>query len=65
MNSRIGRKLLSAIFICIIVTVTVVNVFTIHQASGHTDTLMQMHTESGMRTLKSHMDAQKGRFTDL
>ncbi|MDE7361084.1 MAG: methyl-accepting chemotaxis protein, partial [Oscillospiraceae bacterium] len=42
-----------------------VNVFTIHQASGHTDTLMQMHTESGMSTLKSQMEALKVRFTDL
>lgn len=65
MNSRIGRKLLSAIFICIIVTVTVVNVFTIYQAGGHTDTLMKMHTASGMSTLKSAMESQESRFTDL
>ncbi|MDE6030105.1 MAG: cache domain-containing protein, partial [Oscillospiraceae bacterium] len=65
MNSRIGRKLLLAIVVCIVLTVVIVNVATIYQADKSTDSLMRMHTEAGMSTLVSAKESQLERVADL
>ena len=51
MNSRIGRKLLLAIILCIALTVTIVSSITIFRATSHSDSLMLSHTSSGMKSL--------------
>ena len=65
MNSRIGRKLLLAIIISLVLTVLIVNVITIHQSGTHTDSLMRMHTEAGMNTLVSAKEAQLERVANI
>ncbi|MCM1165952.1 MAG: methyl-accepting chemotaxis protein [Lachnospiraceae bacterium] len=65
MNSKIGRKLLLAIIVAIVATVVIVNVVTIHQASNANDSLMQMHTASGMNTLVAAKESQLTRIANL
>ncbi len=57
MNSRIGRKLLLAIIICLVLTLVVVNVFTVKLSGGNTDKLMLSQTETGMNTLVAAKEA--------
>ncbi len=65
MNSRIGRKLLLAIILCIVLTVVIVNVITIHQSGTHMDSLMKMHTASGVNALVAAKESQLERVEDL
>lgn len=64
MNSRIGRKLLLAIIICIVLTVGVVSTITIFRSASHTDSLMLTHAKTGMNVLVSEMQSQQDRFGD-
>lgn len=65
MNSRIGRKLILAIVVSLVLTVVIVNFVTIHQSGTHTDSLMRMHTEAGMNTLVSAKEAQLERVANI
>lgn len=65
MNSRIGRKLLVAIVICLILTVAIVNVCTVKIASNNMNKLMRSQTEVGMNTLVAANRAQLSRVEDL
>lgn len=65
MNSRIGRKLLVSIIICLVLTVAVVNVFTVALAGGNADQLMRTQTATGMNTLVAAKDTQLIRIEDV
>ncbi len=65
MNSRIGRKLLLAIIICIVLTVVAVSVATISRASAHNDNLMGMLSDTGINILKTRLDNHVQRMEDL
>lgn len=64
LNSRIGRKLLLVIIICIALTVGIVNTFTIFRSSSHTNELMLSHTKVGINVLMSGMKAQQTRLNN-
>lgn len=65
MNSRIGRKLLLAIIICLVLTLVVVNVFTVKLSGGNTDKFMLSQTETGMNTLVAAKEAQLEKVQDM
>ena len=65
MNSRIGRKLLISIILCIVLTVAIVNTTTIFRSTAHSDSLMLMHTESGLNVLKQRFNDQLDELSDL
>lgn len=64
MNSRIGRKLLFAIIICIVFTVGIVNTFTIFRSTSHTNTLMLSQARTGMNVLINGIESKKVNFDD-
>lgn len=64
MNTRIGRKLLLAIIICIVFTIGIVNTFTIFRSSTHTNEIMLSHARTGIQVLMSEMTNQQERFED-
>ncbi len=64
MNSRIGRKLLLAIIICIVLTVGIVSTITIFRSGSHTDSLMVTHAKTGMNALINGLQTQQDRFQD-
>ncbi|MCM1299989.1 MAG: methyl-accepting chemotaxis protein [Firmicutes bacterium] len=65
MNSRIGRKLLLAIIVCIALTVTAVSYITILRSSSHSDSLMLTHTQSGVNVLKHGLMTEEDRLEDI
>ena len=65
MTSRIGRKILLAIAICILLTVLIVTVVTIYRSVSHTDELMSMQVDTGMNALISEMDDQQVRLEGI
>ena len=65
MNSRVGRKLLLAIIVCIALTVAIVNTFTTVRWSSHTTELMLSHTKTSTNVLLNGMKAQQARCTNL
>ncbi len=65
MNSRVGRKLLLAIIVCIALTVAIVNTFTTVRWSSHTTELMLSHTKTSTNILLSGMKSQQARCTNL
>lgn len=65
MNSRVGRKLLLAIIVCIALTVAIVNTFTTFRWSSHTTDLMLTHTKTGINVLLSGMKSQQTRCDSL
>ncbi len=64
MNSKIGRKLLFAIILCIALTVAIVNTFTIFRSTSHTETLMLSQATTGISVLKNGLKTQITRFHD-
>lgn len=65
MNSRIGRKLLISVILCIVLTVAIVNTTTIFRSTAHSDSLMLMHTESSLNILKHRFDEQINQLEEL
>ena len=65
MNSRIGRKLLISVILCIVLTVFVVNTTTIFRSTEHSDSLMFMHTRSALSVLKQRFDEQLEELEEL
>lgn len=65
MNSRIGRKLLLAIILCIVLTVLTVSVVTIKMSTSQSDTLLATMAHSGMSALKTSYDTNYTRIQDL
>lgn len=65
MNSRIGRKLLISVILCIVLTVAIVNTTTILRSTAHSDSLMLMHTESSLNILKHRFDEQLNQLEEL
>ena len=65
MTSRIGRKILLAIAICILLTVVIVTVVTIYRSVSHTDELMSIQVDTGMNALISEMDDQQKRLEGI
>lgn len=65
MNSRIGRKLLFAIIACIVLVVVIVSSVTILRSAEHNDSLMLMHTESGLRTLRATVETQADNLEEI
>lgn len=62
MNSRIGRKLLLVIVICIALTVAIVNTFTIFRSSAQTKTLILAQARTGVQVLMDGLEDHKSRF---
>ena len=65
MTSRIGRKILLAIIVCIVLTVGIVSTVTIFRSVNHTDELMNMQVDTGMNALISEMDNQQERLEGI
>ncbi len=65
MNSRIGRKLLISVILCIVLTVAIVNTTTIFRSTAHSDSLMLMHTESSLNILKHRFGEQLNQVKDM
>ncbi len=65
MNSRIGRKLLISVILCIVLTVAIVNTTTIFRSTAHSDSLMFMHTESGLNILKHRLEEQQDKVKSI
>ncbi|MBD5080920.1 MAG: methyl-accepting chemotaxis protein [Ruminococcaceae bacterium] len=65
MNSRIGRKLLISIILCIVLTVAIVNTTTVSMSTSYSDSLMIMHTESGLNILKQRFNDQLDDLSDI
>ena len=65
MNSRIGRKLVMAIVIAIILTVGIVSTVTIWRSSSHTNELMVSHSQTGLNILVAETDDQIKRMGDI
>lgn len=65
MNSRIGRKLLLAIIICIVLTVSVCSVVTVSRSASHINTLMLNMSNSGLNILINGMTSQVDRLEDI
>lgn len=65
MNSRIGRKLLISVILCIVLTVAVVNTTTIFRSTAHSDSLMLMHTQSSLNILKHRFDEQINKLEEI
>ena len=65
MNSRIGRKLLLAIIICIVLTVGLVSTITITRSSSHTNELMAIQASTGMKSMIGGMENQVSRLSDI
>lgn len=65
MNSKIGRKLLLAIIVCIALTVAIVNTFTTVRWSSHTTELMLSQTKTSTNVLLSGMKSQQARCVNL
>lgn len=65
MNSRIGRKIVVAIVIAIVLTVSIVSTVTIWRSSSHTNKLMVSHSQTGLNILVAEMDDQIARMGDI
>lgn len=65
MNSRIGRKLLLAILVCIVLTISIESTVIIFRATSYINTLMLTHAETGMKSLISGTLTQQDRMSDI
>lgn len=65
MKSRIGRKLLLAIIVCIVLTVAIVNTVTIFRASSQNTSLMLMYTASGLNIVESRINEHIDRLEEI
>lgn len=65
MNSRIGRKLLLVIILCIVLAVGVVSAVTIFTADSHTDELMMSRAQTGLNTLEQRILTHKNRIKKI
>lgn len=65
MNSRIGRKLLLSVIICLALTVAIVNTVTIFRASAHSDSLMLMQVDSGVSIVMHRLEEHIDRLEDI
>lgn len=65
MNSRIGRKLLISVILCLALTVAIVNTVTIFRATAHSDSLMIMQVESGVNIINHRLDEHLSRLNDI
>ena len=65
MNTRIGRKLLLAILICIVLTISAESTIIIFRATSYINSLMVTHAETGMKSLISGMETQQDRLSDI
>ena len=65
MNSRIGRKLLLAIIICIVLTVLAVSAVTLARASSQNDSLMGTMSDTGVRILQRRVNNHITRVKDV
>lgn len=65
MNSRIGRKLLISVILCIVLTVVIVNTTTIFRSTTHSDSLMMIQTRSGLNILKHRLEEQENKIKEI
>ena len=65
MNSRIGRKLLLAIIICIVMTVGLVSFITIWRSDSHTDELMEVQTRTSIKSFEGALEQQQNRLDEI
>lgn len=62
MTSKIGRKLLSAIIICISLTVITVSIVTIAMSNSHSNTLLTTMANTGMNALSTSFESNVERI---
>ena len=62
MNSRIGRKLLVAIAICIFFAVAIISVVTITKSDAHTQELMLQQSQVGLNNLLEGLTTEEDRL---
>lgn len=65
MNSRIGRKLLLSVILCLALTVAIVNTVTIFRATAHSDSLMMMQVDSGINIIMHRLEEHLNRLEDI
>lgn len=65
MNSRIGRKLLLSVILCLALTVAIVNTVTIFRATAHSDSLMLMQVDSGLNIIMHRLEEHLNRLEDI
>ena len=65
MNTRIGRKLLITIIICIVLASALISTIIIFTSSSNTDALMMSHAEAGLRILQHRLDEQQRRLDQI
>ncbi len=65
MNSRIGRKLLLAIILCIVLTVSIVSVVTVSRSASYINSLMLTMSNSGLNILITGMSSQVDRLENI
>lgn len=65
MTSRIGRKIVLVIIICIVLTVGIVSTVTIFRSASHTDELMNMQVDTGINALVNELDDQQMRLDGI
>lgn len=65
MNSRIGRKLLISVIMCLALTVAIVNTVTIFRATAHSNSLMLMQARSGLNIIMHRLEEHLNRFEDI
>ena len=65
MNSRIGRKLLLAIIICIVLTVGIVSSITIWRSDSHTDELMEIQARTSIKSFEGELERQQNRLDEI
>lgn len=65
MNSRIGRKLLLAIIVCIVLTVSVVSAVTVVRSTAHINSLTLMVAKSGLSVLANGISTQEDRMETI
>ena len=65
MNSRIGRKLLLAIIICIVMTVGIVSTITIWRSDSHTDELMEIQARTSIKSFEGELEQQWNRLDEV
>ncbi len=62
MTTRIGRKLLITIIVCIVLASGLISTIIIFTSSSNTDTLMMSHSESGLKILQHRLEEEQKRM---
>lgn len=65
MKSKIGRRLLLTLLICVAVSVAAINTIAMFMSSNFSESLMLMHTKAGAVTLRRELTQQVERLENI